>query len=134
KFDADSFVNALFDIQMDDQDDEAEAGAGSGAWGASADEAGAGYEAETGSDDTTGAAEQAGTEDVSEESADTADEAGAAAEASDPAAQEAETPAVDTGRPRWASDDGPLFHDHEEDVPVEEDKPKKSVFSRLFGG
>lgn len=182
KFDADSFVNALFDIQMDDQDEEAEeardgaeAGTGYGAWGASADEAGAGYEAETGSDDTTGAAEQAGTEDVSEESADTeawkdaaietgaayeaetesgdtgdaaeqagtenvsgepADtaEAGTAAEASAPAAQEAETPAADAGRPRWASDDGPLFHDHEEDVPVEEDKPKKGVFSRLFGG
>ncbi|MBQ4046331.1 MAG: signal recognition particle-docking protein FtsY, partial [Lachnospiraceae bacterium] len=57
KFNADSFVNALFDIQMDDQDDEAEeagdgaeAGPGSGAWGASGAEAGGGYGAEVAAD------------------------------------------------------------------------------------
>ena len=197
KFDADSFVNALFDIQMDDQEDEAEAedsaGTGGG-YGAEAGETeaetGGGYGAEaaadlTGSesdksesaytiDDTeaasaaegasaadgaeavgaeaeTGiaygaengagygaeaAADLTGMESDHSESAYTIDDTEAAAAADEPAGaeQEAEASAEDSGRPRWASDDGPLFHDHEEDEAVEEDKPKKGLFSRLFGG
>ena len=190
KFDADSFVNALFDIQMDDREDEDDKESAPGNDAAEDDAAvstgttdfaeskaeeavSAAVTAEPAADAGELAAETAepaadtaepaaGTEEsaadtaepaacteesvadtaVSEadtdaaeaEEADTAvSEAGAeepAAQAAESAAEEAE----DSDRPRWASDDGPLFHDHEEEEPAEEEKPKKGFFSRLFGG